>query len=137
MKIQLIKTITIKSKFDVERVLNYIVKREDPELLLKEHAWGIGLDDTGEQVVYVDLISLGTLNYNLVHPREVFKPAIVAGCNKIIFAHNHPSGSAEASPEDIGLNKRLKACGEMLGIELVNAVILVGGKAVHLFEGSR
>jgi len=134
MNIQLIKNLTVKSRLDVEKALNYIMKKEDPALWFKEHAWGIGIDDSG-QVIYVDLISLGTLNFNLVHPREVFKPAIVAGCNRIIFAHNHPSGSGEASDEDLMLNKRLRTCGEMLGIELVDAVILAAGKAVHLFGG--
>lgn len=69
------------------------------------------------------VISMGTLNRSLVHPREVFAPAVENRCASIIVAHNHPSGICEASSEDIAVTHRLKEAGELLGIELLDHVI--------------
>lgn len=69
------------------------------------------------------VITIGTLNQSLVHPREVFAPAIEQRCASIIVAHNHPSGILEPSAEDIAVTKRLKESGKILGIELLDHVI--------------
>ena len=69
------------------------------------------------------VITIGTLNQSLVHPREVFAPAIEHRCASIIVAHNHPSGILEPSSEDIEVTKRLKESGKLLGIELLDHVI--------------
>lgn len=66
----------------------------------------------------------GTLNASLVHPREVFKRAIVDNATGIICLHNHPSGSIEPSPEDIQTTKRLKQAGELLGITMYDHIIV-------------
>lgn len=76
------------------------------------------------QLVHKETISIGTLNASLVHPREVFKPAIEQLAVSIIVAHNHPSGGAEASEADIMLTKRLREAGECLGIEVVDHLII-------------
>ena len=92
----------------------------------KEHFFVFGLD-TRNQIKYLDVVSVGTLNYNLVHPREVFRLAVHKAVASIIIAHNHPSGSLEPSDEDLSLTKRLAQAGDLLGIELLDHVIVADG----------
>ena len=70
------------------------------------------------------LIFIGTLNQSLVHPREVFRPAITDNAAGIIICHNHPSGTLEASMADIQITQRLKEVAKLVGIELLDHVIL-------------
>ena len=76
------------------------------------------------QLICKEIISVGTLNANLVHPREVFKPAIDNFAASIIIAHNHPSGGAEPSDNDLTTTNRLKEAGKIMGIELLDHVII-------------
>ena len=76
------------------------------------------------QLIHKETISIGTLNASLVHPREVFKPAIDYLTASVIVAHNHPSGDVEASEDDIKLTKRLVEAGQLMGIELVDNLIV-------------
>ncbi|MBA3047200.1 DNA repair protein RadC [Patescibacteria group bacterium] len=76
------------------------------------------------QLVCKETISIGTLNASLVHPREVFKPAIDCLASNIILAHNHPSGDVEASEEDIELTRRIKRAGDIIGIEVIQHIII-------------
>lgn len=69
-------------------------------------------------------ISRGTLTASLVHPREVFGPALRQGAAAIIVAHNHPSGEPEPSSEDLGVTKRLRDAGALLGVPLLDHLIL-------------
>ncbi|MDA8132499.1 MAG: DNA repair protein RadC [Elusimicrobia bacterium] len=80
--------------------------------------------DTRNQEIKRDIVSIGTLNYNLVHPREVFEPAVRNLAASVIVAHNHPSGCLEPSDEDLSLTKRLGQAGKLLGIELLDHVIV-------------
>ncbi len=80
--------------------------------------------DTRNQEIKRDIVSIGTLNYNLVHPREVFEPAVKNLAASVIVAHNHPSGCLEPSDEDLSLTKRLSQAGKLLGIELLDHVIV-------------
>jgi len=77
------------------------------------------------QLVHKETISIGTLNASLVHPREVFKPAIDCLAASIVIAHNHPSGEVEASEADIMLTGRLVDAGKLLGIELIDHLIIM------------
>jgi len=70
------------------------------------------------------IVTLGLLDQNQVHPREVFSDAIKNRAASIIVAHNHPSGTLEASPEDIALTKRLMKAGKILGIDVLDHIIL-------------
>lgn len=81
--------------------------------------------DTRNQAIKRETISIGTLNASLVHPREVFEPAIKCSAAQVLIAHNHPSGNIEPSPEDIEVTKRLVEAGKLLGIEVVDHVIVV------------
>lgn len=83
--------------------------------------------DTKNRPIANHIVSIGTLNTTLVHPREVFRPAIRASANAIILSHNHPSGDPEPSKEDILITKRLVEVGEIVGINVLDHVI-VGDK---------
>ena len=70
---------------------------------------------TKNQVINVNVVGMGTLNSVLVHPREVFKSAILSNASSIILAHNHPSGDPEPSRHDIEVTKRLAEAGNLQG----------------------
>ncbi len=84
------------------------------------------LNTKNEIISDVD-VSVGTLNSSLVHPREVFKEAIKRSSNKMILMHNHPSGSVEPSKEDKNITNRLIKCGEIIGIEVIDHIIIGDG----------
>lgn len=80
--------------------------------------------DTRSQLIKIAEISIGSLDSSIVHPREVFKEAISASAASVIFVHNHPSGVAEASADDINLTKRLAKAGEIMGIDVLDHIII-------------
>ncbi len=98
----------------------YISKLKD---LKKEHFIAVFLDSKNK-IIKDEVISIGTLNSSLVHPREVFKEAIKCSANSIILVHNHPSGSVEASDEDYRVNKVLIETGELVGIKVLDHLIV-------------
>jgi DNA repair protein RadC len=112
--------------------------KEKPEILTPQDVWKLCADfreskrehfvafylDTQGRVIERQIISIGTLDASLVHPREVFEPAISLRAASIIVAHNHPSGNLEPSQTDISLTKRLGESGKILGISLEQHVIL-------------
>ena len=79
--------------------------------------------DGANRLINTEIISIGTLNQSLVHPREVFAYAIEKRCASIIIAHNHPSGILEASLSDINITKRLQEAGKILGIDILDHII--------------
>ena len=91
--------------------------------LPKEHLRGIYLN-SHHKIIHDEVISIGTVNSNLIHPREVFKPAIQYGAAAIILAHNHPSGILEPSQADIDITKQLIAVGKIVGINLLDHIII-------------
>ncbi len=86
--------------------------------------------NTKNRVIGKHLISLGTLNSSLVHPREVFRVAILDGAAAMILAHNHPSGDVTPSSEDIKITKQLVAAGQIMGIKTLDHIIL-GSSGPH------
>jgi DNA repair protein RadC len=80
--------------------------------------------DGRNQVLGFNTVSVGSLTAALVHPREVFKPVILANAAAVILVHNHPSGSAEPSAEDRALTERLEQAGELLGIRVVDHIVV-------------
>lgn len=76
------------------------------------------------QILRREVVSIGSLNASIVHPREVFRPAIVLCAAALVLAHNHPSGDTTPSEEDLAITRRLKEAGKLLGIELVDHVIV-------------
>ncbi len=89
----------------------------------REHFVVIMLD-TKNQVIGINTVAIGVLASCPIHPREVFKPAILANAAGIILLHNHPSGDVTPSQDDLLLTRRLKEAGEILGIQVVDHVIL-------------
>ena len=85
------------------------------------------------QVINMNLVSVGTINASLVIPREVFKSSILANASAIIGLHNHPSGNVKPSKEDMLVTKKLQRCGQLLGIELLDHII-VGGTNEKMFS---
>ncbi len=73
-------------------------------------------------------ISIGTLNASLVHPREVFKKAIVNNTSQIVIAHNHPSGDSKPSEDDITTTKRLVDAGKLVGISIIDHLVIGNGE---------
>lgn len=109
---------TIHSPNDVA---NFVM--EDMKYLKQEH-FVVLLLDTKNHVMAKETISIGTLNSSLVHPREVFKPAIKKSVSAIILIHNHPSGDPTPSREDIEVTKRLIKAGEILGIDVLDHLVI-------------
>ena len=90
--------------------------------------------DIKNQPLTINLVSIGTLNSNLIHPREVMKSAILSNAANIIVAHNHPSGILEPSKEDISITTRLKESGKIIGIELLDHLIVSNEDYISLRE---
>ncbi len=89
----------------------------------KEYFYCLCLD-TKHRIIQETLVSVGILDASLIHPREVFSPAIKACAHAVILVHNHPSGEAEPSANDTEVTKLLKEAGRMLGIEVLDHIII-------------
>lgn len=90
--------------------------------------------DTKNQPTSINVVSVGTINSSLVHPREVFKTAILGNSSSIIVAHNHPSGDPLPSKEDIDITQRLKEAGKIIGIDIIDHVIIGDNRYISLKE---
>lgn len=90
--------------------------------------------NTKNKIVGVHTISIGSLNASIVHPREVFKAALLNNAASIILAHNHPSGDPEPSREDIETTHRLVNAGNILGIKVLDHIIIGDGRYISLKE---
>jgi len=101
--------------------------------LQKEQLRGLYLNSR-YQVVHEELISVGSLTANIVHPREVFQPALEYGAVAVIVAHNHPSGIVESTGDDILATKQLVAAGKVLGIDLLDHLIIANETFISLIE---
>ena len=103
-----------------EDVYEYVKDMRD---LPREHLRGIYLD-THQRVIHDEVISIGTINSNIVHPREIFKSAIEYNASAIILVHNHPSGISTPSASDIEITKQIIEAGKIVGINLLDHVIV-------------
>ena len=108
----------IKSPEDVKNMV-----MEDMRYLDREHFRAAYLDRKN-QVISIEDISIGTLHSSIVHPREVFKPAVKRSAAGVILIHNHPSGDPSPSQEDIQTTKRLIEAGRIMGIEIIDHIII-------------
>jgi DNA repair protein RadC len=113
----------LNSPTDVGEHLRKILNKEDELSREREHFWVIILN-TKNRVKLVELVSIGTINYAVVHPREVFRRAILNGATSLIVGHNHPSGDCKPSSDDIALIKKLRETGSIIGIEVLDHVII-------------
>jgi DNA repair protein RadC len=108
---------TVRTSQDVFEYL------KDMRDLSKEHLRGLYLNNQ-HKVIHDEVISIGTIDTNIVHPREVFKPALEYSAVAVILAHNHPSGSLEPSGADIEITKQLVQSGKIMGIQLLDHLIV-------------
>jgi DNA repair protein RadC len=122
------KKITLDSS---DLVANYLQRNIGLEK--REHFVALFLD-ARNNLIKKSTISIGSLDSNVVHPRELFKEAIQASSAQVIIAHNHPSGDPEPSPEDIALTRRLWEAAKILGIELVDHIVVTNNKYISFKE---
>jgi len=99
--------------------------------LRKEAFRGLYLDVKGG-LIHDEIVSLGTLTMNLVHPREVFRPALERSAANVILAHNHPSGDPTPSAEDLSVTRQLVEVGRLVDIQVLDHVIIGGRNFVSL-----
>ncbi len=99
--------------------------------------FGVMLLDTKYRVLRTKLLSVGTLDASVVHPREVFREAVAAGAAALILFHNHPSGDPSPSRDDEDLTRRLRAAGVVMGIEVADHVILADTRYFSFKEAKR
>lgn len=106
-----------------------------PELarLDREQFWALHLDPKN-RLVSREVVSIGHLTSALVHPREVFKAAILANAAAVAFVHNHPSGDPEPSRDDFEITRRLVKAGEILGIPVLDHVVVASRGHVSIAE---
>ena len=86
--------------------------------------FGIVMLDTKHRVIRIKIVSIGSLDTTVVHPREVFREAAAASAAAIVLFHNHPSGDPTPSPDDLVLTARMVDAGEIMGIDVVDHLIL-------------
>jgi len=91
---------------------------------LKQEKFMVLILDTKNKIIREEVVSVGTLDSALIHPREIFKSAIKESANAIIVVHNHPSGDCSPSEEDIKITSKISAAGETLGIKMLDHVIV-------------
>ena len=120
---------------EIVDIFETIQKTENEMDRMKEKCWVVGLN-TRNIIVYVELVSMGTLNASLVHPREVFRFAITKAVSGIIMVHNHPSGDLNPSDDDLVLTRRLYDAGKILGIDLHDHIILADWSGYTSLKGN-
>ena len=116
----------IRGPDDVVAVVGPKLRQEHREQFL------VLLLNARHEVMAKETVSVGSLNASIVHPREVFKAAVLASAAAIVLVHNHPSGDPEPSEEDLTITKRLVEAGELLGIGVLDHVIVAGRGVVSL-----
>ena len=110
------------------------------ELLLPQYGgraveqFGLVLLDTRHRILRTTIVSIGTLDASIVHPREVFREAAAAGAAALVLFHNHPSGDPEPSKDDVQLTRRMMAAGVLMGIDVIDHVILGDARYCSLRE---
>lgn len=121
---------TIKSPCDIVRLAREVLEMHE----MAEENFIILCLNTKNKIAGVHTVSIGSLNASIVHPREVFKAALLNNASGIICLHNHPSGDPEPSREDIETTHRLVNAGNILGIKVFDHVIIGDGRYISLKE---
>jgi DNA repair protein RadC len=136
-----IKSVQMVKEGSILYPIRKILSPKDCEKLVREYLDNIDREafivialDTKNQPMAIQTVSIGTLNSSLVHPREVFKMAILSNAASIILSHNHPSGNSSPSNEDIAITKRLSECGDIFGIKVLDHIIIGDNKYTSFKE---
>jgi len=119
---------SVRAPQDIARMFMDEMKHYD-----REHFKAAFLN-TKNQVIRVVTVSIGSLNASIVHPREILKPAIAASAASIVLVHNHPTGDPTPSREDIEFTRRFAKCGELMGIELLDHIVIGADRFLSLKE---
>ena len=125
-------TAKVHTAEEVAEIFRSILRSENEVDQQKEHFWTVGLN-TKNRILYLELVSLGCLTESIVHPREVFRSAILKGVANLIFCHNHPSGEPGPSEGDITVTGILKKGGDLLGIKVLDHII-IGENTLYSFK---
>jgi DNA repair protein RadC len=120
--------IRITRALDAVRLCREMLATEDAIDQDKKHYYAIHLN-TRSKVTLIEVVSVGTLNSSLVHPRETFRRAIAEGSAAIIIAHNHPSGEVAPSDNDTRMTKVMFDAGQIIGIDVLDHLVFSGSKA--------
>jgi DNA repair protein RadC len=99
--------------------------------------FGIVMLDTRHRVIRIKIVSVGSLDGTVVHPREVFREATLAAASAIVLFHNHPSGDPTPSPDDLILTTRMVRAGDIMGIDVLDHLILAEQRYFSLVEAGR
>jgi DNA repair protein RadC len=135
-----VKAMKINAMFEIFRRTNKLMKKgfklqiktasdvyqyyvDELQNKTKEYFYALFLD-TKNRILKEELVSIGTLNESLIHPRELFNSAVQASCNSVIIVHNHPSGDCAPSDNDKEVTKVLVEAGEIMGIKVLDHVII-------------
>jgi DNA repair protein RadC len=132
VKLTELEKIKLLNSEDIYHVMQRVLMRENKIERNKEHFWIIGLAQNN-RILYVELISLGTIKSTLVEPMEVFSIALQKRTVKIILVHNHPSGSMRPSEEDKDLTDKLIQVGLFLNIPVIDHLI-INEKTYYSFD---
>jgi DNA repair protein RadC len=137
-KVQLVRdssvsatTKSIKSPKDAHEILSVYMSGLDRENFV------VAMVDTKNKIIGINTVSVGNLDSAPVHPREVFKPAILSNAAGIFLAHNHPSGDTTPSEPDVNITKRLVEAGNILGIKVLDHLIISNDRYTSLLEIGR
>lgn len=124
VSLQMVKTGTlsylknrISSPEDAAEIMQLFIGNSD-----REHLILICMNSKNEPT-HIQTLSMGSINQTVIHPREIFKTAILSNANSIMLGHNHPSGDVTPSPEDINVTERLMLISEMMGILFYDHII--------------
>lgn len=120
----------ISTPLDGAKIIKAYIGNSD-----REH-FVIACLDTRNNITAIHTVSIGTINETSVHPREVFKIAILANSASIIIAHNHPSGDTSPSEEDVEVTKRIVYAGKILGIEVLDHIVIGDDEEYTSFKES-
>ncbi|MCI8349424.1 MAG: DNA repair protein RadC [Firmicutes bacterium] len=120
------KRVKIESDEDVAHIF-----MEDLRYKKKEIFKAVLLDSKGG-IISIETVSIGELTSTLVHPREVFNQAVKKSAAAMVFVHNHPSGDPTPSKEDFNTTDRLVACGDILGIKVVDHIVIGDGRYISI-----
>ncbi len=118
----------IHTSNDVVKIMNRFYDFDDREKLY------VMLMDSRKKVIGINLVSVGTVDKVMMHPREIFKPAILLGASSFIMIHNHPSGDVRPSKEDIKFTDTIINCGNMLDIPLIDHIIFSEEKYYSIYD---
>lgn len=138
-KVPAYKVMLVRDNTRIETETKFINSPDDVNKIIQSYLNGVDREhfvivllNRKNGIIGINTVSVGDLSSSIVHPREVFKPAIVAGAASIILAHNHPSGDPTPSSQDLAVTKRIKEAGDILGIDVLDHIIIGDGRYVSL-----